>query len=83
MKEILTQLPVRTKRPRESGLSMIMDKGLNIKQAEEFLCSTLQYTDIIKLGFGTSIITPNITEKIKIYQKNGVLVPRVIKYYGI
>lgn len=69
MKEILTQLPVRDSKPRENGLTMIMDKGLSIRQAEDFMTSSYMYTDIIKLGFGTSIITNNIVDKIKIYKE--------------
>ena len=72
MKEILTQLPVRTNKPRENGLTMMMDKGLSLRQAEDFLSANHEHTDIIKLGFGTSIITPNITNKIKLYQDNGM-----------
>lgn len=74
MQEILTQLPIRSKRPRENGLTMIMDKGLSLRQAEDFLSLNHEYTDIIKLGFGTSIITPKITNKIKLYKENGMLV---------
>ena len=74
MKKILTQLPVRTNKPRENGLTMMMDKGLSLRQAEDFLSSSHEHTDIIKLGFGTSIITPNITDKIKLYQDHGMLV---------
>ena len=70
MKEILKQLPSRTIKARENGLTMIMDKGLSLNEAEEFLSTSIDYTDIVKLGFGTSIITPNITEKIKLYQRN-------------
>jgi len=74
MKEILTQLPVRAIKPRENGLTMMMDKGLSLRQAEDYLSSNKEYTDIIKLGFGTSIITPNISDKIKLYKENGILV---------
>ena len=74
MKEILTQLPLRTSKARENGLTMMMDKGLSLRQTEDFLSSNHEHTDIIKLGFGTSIITPNIAEKIKLYQNNDMLV---------
>ncbi|MAW21755.1 MAG: phosphosulfolactate synthase [Flavobacteriales bacterium] len=74
MKEILTQLPERSNKPREHGLTMMMDKGLSIREAEDFLSSNSEYTDIIKLGFGTSIITPNISNKIKLYHENGMKV---------
>ncbi len=69
MKEILKQLPNRTLRPRNTGITMVMDKGLSIRQAEDFLASNIEHTDIIKLGFGTSIITPNLERKIAIYQE--------------
>jgi phosphosulfolactate synthase len=53
---------------------MMMDKGLNFRQAEDFLELNIEHTDIIKLGFGTSIITPNVAKKIKLYQDNGMMV---------
>ena len=62
MKEILQQLPPRSEKPRENGLTMMMDKGLSIREAQDFLTNNHQHTDIIKLGFGTSIITPNISK---------------------
>jgi len=74
MIEILEKIPKRTNKPRNNGLTMMMDKGLSIRQAEDFLASSHQYTDIIKLGFGTSIITPNITDKIKLYQQENIVV---------
>ena len=74
MKEILKQIPKRSSKPREKGLTMMMDKGLSIREAEDFLEINHEHTDIIKLGFGTSIITPNVADKIKLYQDNGMLV---------
>lgn len=74
MKEILKHLPERTTKPREKGLTMMMDKGLSLRQAEDFLSANGEHTDIIKLGFGTSIITPNVADKIKLYKDNGMLV---------
>ena len=74
MLDILKNLPERTKKPRSKGITMMMDKGLSINQAKEFISVNSKYTDIIKLGFGTSIITPEIKKKIKIYQQNNILV---------
>jgi len=74
MKEILSKLPERIIKPRKVGLTMMMDKGMSIRQVEDFLASSSEHADIVKLGFGTSIITPNISEKIKLYQENGMLV---------
>ncbi len=74
MKEILSDLPIRNNKSKEDGLTMMMDKGLSLRQTEDFLEVNSDYVEIIKLGFGTSIITPNIIEKIKIYQKYDMMV---------
>lgn len=64
-------LPDRTSRPRKSGVTMVMDKGLGLKQAEMFIDSCADYVDLVKLGFGTSVITPNLVDKIKLYKEAG------------
>jgi phosphosulfolactate synthase len=68
----LPNLPERTAKPRSSGLTMVMDKGLSIRQVEDFLTTASEYTDIVKLGFGTSVLTPRLTDKIKLYQEAGI-----------
>lgn len=65
----LDHLPVRTEKPRQTGLTMMMDKGLSLKQAESFIETCAPYTDIIKLGFGTSLLTPNNAQKVKLYHE--------------
>jgi phosphosulfolactate synthase len=64
-------LPARSVRPRKNGVTMVMDKGLGLKQAEMFIDSCADYVDLVKLGFGTSVITPNVVEKIKLYKDAG------------
>jgi len=68
----LSGLPERTTKPRNHGLTMVMDKGLSLREAEDFLETSGIYTDIIKLGFGTSFVTPNLKEKLKVYKKAGI-----------
>jgi phosphosulfolactate synthase len=72
MKNILPFIPERPAKPRNSGLTMVMDKGLSIREAEDFMSVGSEYTDFVKLGFGTSLITPGFEKKIKIYKKAGV-----------
>jgi len=67
-------LPERTKKPRETGLTMMMDKGLSIREAENFIESSGEYTDLIKLAFGTGIFAKNIKTKIQIYRQAGIRV---------
>jgi phosphosulfolactate synthase len=73
----LNQIPSRTEKPRSSGLTMAMDKGLSCRQAEDFLETSAPYTDIVKLGWATSFVTPNLQKKLDIYRNAGIPV-----YFG-
>src|SRR6187399_1828894 len=64
----LSNIPDRNQKPRGSGLTMVMDKGLSINEAKNFLSVAHPHVDIVKLGFGTSFVTPNLKEKIEVYQ---------------
>ncbi len=70
----LPYIPERTQIPRQHGLTMMMDKGLSWRQAENFIDSCSDYTDIIKLGFGTSYLTKDLQRKIDIYHEAGMKV---------
>jgi len=74
MNFFLTDIPDRTKKPRENGLTMMMDKGLSINDTKNFIDMCGPHTDIVKLGFGTSAISPHIETKIKFYQDAGLMV---------
>lgn len=63
----LPHLPKRPIKPREHGITMMMDKGLSLRQSEDFVSSSAEYCDIIKFGFGTSILTNNLKEKLNVY----------------
>jgi len=65
----LTNIPQRTVKPRQYGLTMVMDKGMGLEGAKDFLSVAAPYVDIVKLGFGTSVVTANLRDKIKIYQE--------------
>ena len=71
MFEFLT-LPERTTKPRESGLTHVLDKGLSLEQVRQFVEVAGGYTDIVKLGWGTAVVTPNVKEKIALYQSFGI-----------
>lgn len=65
-------LPKRTAKPRKAGITMVMDKGLSLRQTEDFLDTTSDFVDYVKLGFGTSVITKNLKEKIALYKEAGI-----------
>lgn len=73
----LSQIPERTKQPRSHGLTMVMDKGLSLNEVKDFISISRPHVDIVKLGFGTSYVTPNLREKIELYQSNNIPV-----YFG-
>jgi len=74
VRNLLTHIPVRPAKPRHEGLTMVMDKGLSLREAEDFSSVGSEYTDFVKLGFGTSVITPDVDKKIKVYHKAGMTV---------
>ena len=73
----LSQIPERIAKPRTAGLTMVMDKGLSVNEAKNFMSVSHPYVDIIKLGFGTSFVTPNLEEKLEVYREYGIPV-----YFG-
>jgi phosphosulfolactate synthase len=64
----LSQIPERTDKPRVNGLTMVMDKGLSVEEAKNFMSVAHPHVDIVKLGFGTSFVTPNLKDKLAIYR---------------
>lgn len=73
----LTQIPERNKKPRAHGLTMVMDKGLCVQEAKNFMSAAHPHVDIVKLGFGTSYVTPNLKEKLEVYKSYNIPV-----YFG-
>ena len=70
----LPYIPERNEKPRTNGLTMVMDKGLSIREAENLISSSSHLIDFVKLGFGTSAITGGVEEKIKIYKQANIKV---------
>ena len=72
MNYTLQNLPERTKKPREYGYTMAMDKGLSCREVEDFLSVAGDHIDIVKLGWGTSFVTPKLKEKLQVYADAGI-----------
>ncbi len=73
----LSQIPDRNTKPREHGITMVMDKGLSVEEAKNFMSVSHPHVDIVKLGFGTSYVTPNLKDKLAVYQSYDIPV-----YFG-
>lgn len=68
----LPHIPERTQKPRTNGVTMMMDKGMSLREVENFVESNAGFTDIVKFGFGTSVITPHLEEKLKVYREANI-----------
>lgn len=77
MNYTLNQIPERTTKPRISGYTMAMDKGLSLREVEDFVSVAGEYVDVVKLGWATSYVTPYLKEKIQLYHES-----RIPVYFG-
>jgi phosphosulfolactate synthase len=70
-------LPERSRKPRQAGITHVLDKGTGLRQVEDLLASAADYVDLVKLGWGTGYITQDLRDKIKLYHDAGIPV-----YFG-
>ena len=77
MNFFLDDIPDRGSKPRDKGLTMVMDKGLSIRQAEDLIESSGNFVDIVKLGFGSSYITNDLKKKLDVFRSANIPV-----YFG-
>jgi phosphosulfolactate synthase len=73
----MKNIPERTSKPRNAGLTMVMDKGMGVIEVENFISVCSDYVDLVKLGFGTSYVTQNLVKKLDIYREANITV-----YFG-
>ena len=72
MNYTLNDIPERTAKPRVSGYTMAMDKGLSLREVEDFLSVAGDYVDVVKLGWATSFVTPHLEKKVALYHEADV-----------
>lgn len=66
------QLPDRQPKPRQTGLTHVLDKGLGMRQMQDLLETAGEFIDIVKLGWGTGYITCNLPDKVSAYRQAGI-----------
>lgn len=70
------RMPVtgRSNKPRETGLTMIIDKGLGLNAAEDLVETAADYIDVVKFSFGTSAFYDEevIKKKITLLKESGI-----------
>ena len=68
----LPYIPERASKPRHKGLTMMMDKGLSLRETEDFISASGHITDVAKFGFGTAYVTNDLQKKIDLYKEAGI-----------
>lgn len=68
----ISYLPNRDNKPRCSGVTMVMDKGLYECQVEGLCKLAANLVDFVKLGFGTSLFSGNLADKLSKYREFGM-----------
>jgi phosphosulfolactate synthase len=65
-------LPERPKKPRDRGITHVIDTGLSAVAAEGLMTSGAEYVDLVRLGWGSAYVTGDLAEKIDRYRSHGV-----------
>jgi phosphosulfolactate synthase len=68
----LQHIPERTKKPRQSGWTMVMDKGLSVREIEDMIEVGGEHIDVVKLGWATSYVSANLQRKLDAYKAAGI-----------
>lgn len=68
----LLQLPDRTAKPRQSGITHVLDRGLSVTQIDGLVEVAGDYVDLVKLGWGTALATGNLQAKLHRYREHGI-----------
>src|ERR1700749_2749166 len=64
--------PTRPAKPRDRGITHVMDSGLPVSVVRGLLETAAEYIDIVKLGWGTSLVTTALDEKLALYAAHSI-----------
>lgn len=65
-------LPERSVRPRDCGLTHVLDKGLSVREVDDLAEVCAGAIDIVKLGWGTALLTGNLEAKLERYRAHEI-----------
>ncbi len=72
MEGLPLDLPARATKPREAGLTHVLDRGLSIADVDGLIEVAGASVDIVKLGWGTALATGNLQPKLARYREHGI-----------
>jgi len=65
-------LPPRPPKPRERGVTHVIDTGLSTEAAAGLMASAADYVDLVRLGWGSAYVTRDLRAKLDAYRDAGV-----------
>ncbi|HSC02485.1 MAG TPA: phosphosulfolactate synthase [Solirubrobacteraceae bacterium] len=68
----LLNLPERSGKPRDRGVTHVIDRGLSIAEIEGMIEVAGEFVDIVKLGWGTALATGNLERKLECYRSHQI-----------
>jgi phosphosulfolactate synthase len=68
----LLDLPDRSTKPRERGITHVLDSGLSVGQVDGLIEVAGGSVDLVKLGWGTALATGNLEPKLARYREHGI-----------
>ena len=74
MKSFNFLLKEREEKPRQKGITMVLDKGLGLETADSLMNISGDYVDYLKFGWGTSIVHEQdiIKDKVAMYKSHNI-----------
>jgi len=64
--------PTRTRKPRDYGLTHVLDKGLSVAEVQGLVEVAAPYVDIVKFGWATSVVVQNLDAKLEVFRQCGI-----------
>src|SRR5215475_14467264 len=66
-------LPIRPGKPRRTGITHVLDRGLPLTQATDLLEQNGCYVDVWKFGWGIAYLDPQLAAKLDLLARHRVL----------
>jgi phosphosulfolactate synthase len=65
-------LPDRSPKPRNHGVTHVLDRGLSLSGVDGLLEVAGEFVDLVKLGWGTALVTGNLHAKLERYREHDI-----------
>ena len=66
------QLPERSVKPRQVGITHVLDRGLSVAEVDGLIEVVGDSVDLVKLGWGTALATANLERKLERYREHRI-----------